>query len=130
MANESPLSKDISNWWSDCYGEAPRMFYHALAAVPDWAPAGENHILYSKDLLKEVSYQPQTVQYTATDNTGVEHLRLAFQPARISLDGKEILKGPDLNKQAYTISALPGGDYAVNIKRMAAGKVIITGKVN
>ena len=40
MANESPLSKDISNWWSDCYGEGPRMFYHALAAVPEWAPPG------------------------------------------------------------------------------------------
>ena len=33
QATESPVSikKPISNWWSDCYGECPRMFYHAFA---------------------------------------------------------------------------------------------------
>jgi len=46
MAFESPVSKGISSWWSDCYGECPRMFYHAFAAVPEWAPPHENHILY------------------------------------------------------------------------------------
>jgi hypothetical protein len=35
QAFESPVSKDISNWWSDCYGECPRMFYPAFAGVPD-----------------------------------------------------------------------------------------------
>ncbi len=37
-AFESPVSKDISNWWSDCYGECARMFYGAFAGVPEWAP--------------------------------------------------------------------------------------------
>ncbi|MEO6961440.1 MAG: hypothetical protein ABIY90_05700, partial [Puia sp.] len=30
LAFESPLSKGVTSWWSDCYGEGPRMFYHAL----------------------------------------------------------------------------------------------------
>ena len=56
QAFESPVSKDVPSWWSDCYGECPRMFYHAFAAVPEWAPPGENHILYSEGVLKDVSY--------------------------------------------------------------------------
>ena len=35
QAFESPVSKNVSNWWSDCYGECPRMFYHAFAAFPN-----------------------------------------------------------------------------------------------
>ena len=90
---ESPLSKGISSWWSDCYGEGPRMFYHALAAIPEWAPPGENHILYSKGILKDVSYQAQKIQYTATDKAGIEYFRLAFKPVKITLNGIEIPRG-------------------------------------
>lgn len=125
MANESPLSKDISNWWSDCYGEGPRMFYHALAAVPEWAPPGENHILYSKGVLKNVFYQARKIQYTAMDKTGTEYLRLAFKPGKITLNGLEIIKGSNINRQGYTIKDLQNGDYAVNIKRMNAGNIVI-----
>ena len=35
FAFESPVSKGIQSWWSDCYGECPRMFYQAFAAVPN-----------------------------------------------------------------------------------------------
>ena len=83
MAFESPLSKGITSWWSDCYGEGPRMFYHALAAVPEWAPAGENHILYSEGVLKNVSYGNNSVQYTPANN-GLEYLKLSFKPSTIS----------------------------------------------
>jgi len=130
MANESPLSKDISNWWSDCYGEGPRMFYHALAAVPEWAPPGENHILYSKGVLKNVSYQNKKIQYTATDKAGIDHLRLAFKPYKITLNGTEIFMQPGINKQGYSLKDLQHGDYAVSIRRMNEGNVIIVGPGN
>ena len=127
MAFESPLSKDISNWWSDCYGEGPRMFYHAFASVPEWAPPGENHILYSKEVLKNVSYKAQKIQYMATDKTGAEYMRLAFKPVKITLNGVEIFEKSNMNKQGYTLKNLQNGDYAVNVKRMNAGDVIIVG---
>jgi hypothetical protein len=127
MANESPLSKDISNWWSDCYGEGPRMFYHAFAALPEWAPPRENHILYSKGVLKNVSYQTQKIQYTTTDKTGTEYFRLAFKPVKITLNGIGIFKESNINKQGYAIKELKNGDYTVIIKRTNAGNVIIVG---
>ncbi len=128
MAFESPLSKDISNWWSDCYGEGPRMFYHVFAAVPEWAPPGENHILYSAGILKAVSYQPKQIEYTATDNAGIEYLRTSFRPTSVSIGGIEIPLTADKNKMQYTLKNLEGGDYAVAISRTKAGRVIVTGK--
>ncbi len=119
LAFESPVSKGVSSWWSDCYGEGPRMFYHVLAAVPEWAPPRENHILYSQGILKNVRYATGKVQYTATDKSGTEFLRLSFKPARILLNGKRMaLSG-------YSIRSLGDGDYALTIRREKAGQIIV-----
>jgi hypothetical protein len=125
-ANESPVSKqDQGNWWSDCYGEGPRMFYQAFAGVPDWAPPRQNHILYSPAVLKHVSYAPEQVQYTATQALGLDYLRLAFRPARITFGGTELPPGRSLTGKGYTVRDLGDGDYAVTIRSMAAGDVHI-----
>jgi len=123
QAVESPVSKDISNWWSDCYGECPRMFYPALAAVPEWAPPGENHILYSEGILKDVSYGTKNVQYAPADAAGLEYLRLNFRPARITVNGSALSQNPEPKKEGYTVRELVHSDYAVTIRRMRAGKV-------
>ncbi|MFT3949889.1 MAG: hypothetical protein QM763_23190 [Agriterribacter sp.] len=120
---ESPVSKGVSSWWSDCYGEGPRMVYHALAAIPEWAPTHENHILYSQGILKNVSYASKKIQYTATDENGTEFLRVAFKPEKILLNGKRIAL--QNSKTGYSIRSLGGGDYALTIQREKGGKVII-----
>ena len=66
LAFESPLSNGVTSWWSDCYGEGPRMFYHALAAMPEWAPPHENHILYSTDVIEKCLYTEK--QHTVSVN--------------------------------------------------------------
>lgn len=126
-AFESPVSKGVNSWWSDCYGECPRMFYHVFAAVPEWAPANENHILYSEMILNNISYADKQVQYTATQKAGTEFLRLSFKPSAITVNGVKISLRSDTNKEGYTLKNLGNGDYAVTVKRMRAGKVIVTG---
>ena len=125
QAFESPVSKDVSNWWSDCYGECPRMFYHAFAAIPEWAPPRENHILYSEAVLKDVSYAPRKIQYTPTDEAGTEYLRLAFRPSRITVQGAKLALRSDLNAEGFTVRDLGKGDFAVTIRRTQTGRVII-----
>jgi hypothetical protein len=125
QAFESPVSKDISNWWSDCYGECPRMFYPAFAAIPEWAPPGENHILYSEGILTDVSYGAKNVQYSAADATGLEFLRLNFRPAAIILNGTGLPLNTDAQKEGYRMRDLGGADCAVTIRRMRSGKVEI-----
>jgi hypothetical protein len=123
QAFESPVSKHISNWWSDCYGEGPRMFYPAFAGVPEWAPPHENHILYSEGVLKDLSYGEGKVEYTTTDGAGVEYLRLAFRPKQVTVGGAALAPRSDRDAEGYTLRDLGNGDYAVDVVRRHVGRV-------
>ena len=101
------------------------MFYPAFAAVPEWAPPRENHILYSEGVLKNVSYAPGKIQYTPTDEAGTEYLRLAFAPSCITVKGVKLSLRSDLKAEGYTLRNLGSGDYAVKIRRMRAGEVAV-----
>ncbi|MBK8884984.1 MAG: hypothetical protein IPN67_22330 [Bacteroidales bacterium] len=126
MAFESPVSKGILSWWSDCYGECPRMFYHAFAAIPEWAPSHQDHILYSEGILKEVQYSEKQVKYYATAENGIEYLRLSFKPGTVTISGKEISSGKVLVPDTYTLKKLNKGDYALSVKHSKPGDVIIS----
>jgi hypothetical protein len=127
MAYESPVSKGILSWWSDCYGECPRMFYQAFAAVPEWAPPHENHILYSECILNHVQYDGKLIRYTATTDNGIEYLRLSFRPRRVTVNEEEIEVSKVLNPDTYLLKSLGHGDFAFTIKHKLAGNVIISG---
>ena len=126
MAFESPVSKGILSWWSDCYGECPRMFYHAFAGVPEWAPPHENHILYSEGILRDVQYSTKSIRYTATSGNGTEYLRLAFKPSKITINGVVISRSADLRPDSYLIRDLGNGDYAMTIRHKTACKIEIS----
>jgi hypothetical protein len=125
FAFESPVSKGIQSWWSDCYGECPRMFYQAFAGIPEWAPPAQNHILYSEGILKDVTYLAKEINYTATSKEGIEYLRLAFKPASVVVNGSKLSLVSDSYKKGYRLKDLGSGDYSVIIKREKAGKVVI-----
>ena len=125
-ANESPYSS-IDTWFSDCYGEGPRMFYQVFGAIPEWAPPRVNHILYSQGILKNVSYTSTQVQYSSTDTDGVEYLRLAFSPTAISVAGVALSQRTDLKAEGYTLRDLGQGDYALSIRRQRTGTVSVLG---
>ena len=105
VANESPLSNGISNWWSDCYGEGPRMFYQAFAGVPEWSPPGENHLLYSTDVVSNISYGQRSVHFESREVNGVEWLHLNFLPVSIAVNGKALTKSPDSDGQYFKVAA-------------------------
>jgi hypothetical protein len=125
MAFESPVSKGILSWWSDCYGECPRMFYHAFAAIPEWAPPHEDHILYSEGILRNILYGKKQIRYTATVENGTEYIRLSFRPSGITVDGMTLEPNRVLRPDTYTLRNLGGGDYAVILQHSKAGIVII-----
>ncbi len=124
MAFESPFSRGILSWWSDTYGECPRMFYHAFAGVPEWAPPHENHILYAEGILKNVSYTDQSVRYEATADSGTETLRLNFKPGQISVNGT-LMEFPETGNEVVEIRELAHGDYVLTLHRVKAGPVVI-----
>ena len=128
MAYESPVSVDVESWWSDCYGECPRMFYHVFAAVPEWAPPGENHILYSESVLKDVRYARDRVRYTAGNSSGKEYLRIAFKPVRVVLNGQLLKPVQSEDQPGYILKDLGNQDYSVIVNRNGPGVVIVDGQ--
>ena len=124
-ATESPYSPKIATWWSDCYGECPRMFYHAFAAIPEWAPPREDHILYSAGVLANVVYRSGLVRYTACDATGTEYLRLCYLPAKITLDGISLPQCKEQTTAGWTARAIGGGDYAITVYHSQKGEICI-----
>jgi O-glycosyl hydrolase len=127
MAFESPVSKGILSWWSDCYGECPRMFYQAFSAVPEWAPPHENHILYSEGILRNVKYDKKAVKYTAASDNGIEYLRLSFRPVSVTADEKDIPQSASLAPDTYLLKNLGNGDYALTLKHSKHCSIEITG---
>jgi hypothetical protein len=124
-AFESPVSTGILSWWSDCYGECPRMFYQAFAGVPEWAPPAENHILYSAGILKNILYNKQNIQYIATKDNDVEYLRLSFKPNTITVNGTKLPLLTKSGDEGYALRSLGNGDYALSIKRKYAGRIVV-----
>jgi len=104
------------------------MFYHAFAAVPAWAPPGEDHLLYSSGMLTKVQYRTGLVQYSTTDEDGTESLALTFQPASITINGKQMARRPDLTREGYTVKTLENGDYAVQVRRTHIGRIQISNR--
>jgi hypothetical protein len=101
------------------------MFYHIFAAVPEWAPPGEDHILYSEGILRDVSYAKNRVKFKAT-TPGTEYLRLSFKPSSVTLNGKLISKNSDPEPESYQMESLGRGDYAVSISHSNSCEVIVT----
>ena len=98
----------VGYWWSDCYGEAPRMYYYALGAVPEWAPPDENHLLRSSSVVTSVTYATNAIQYTIFDDGSTETLRLTFTPAHVFVDGEALPQRSDLNQPGWVFTAANG----------------------
>jgi hypothetical protein len=128
MAFESPVSKGILSWWSDSYGECPRMFYQAFAGMPELAPPGEDHILYSPGILRDVKYSCNKISYAVSSGEGSEYLRVSFKPLLITLNGNAIHENDSLLPGTFRLRSLGGGDYALTIRRSNAGNVVVSGK--
>jgi hypothetical protein len=101
------------------------MFYQAFAGVPEWAPTGENHILYSDSVLKNVSYRAKQIRYTATQGAGADYLRVTFAPTQITLDGTKLVTVADGRAKGHTLRKIAESDYSLTITRMASGQVVI-----
>ena len=127
LAFESPVSKGINSWWSDCYGECPRMFYHVFSALPELAPVNEDHILYSEAILRDVSYSENKVSFTTASGNSIIYLKLSFRPESITLNGMKLKKSIKELPGTYYIESLGKGDFKMTVRPGAAGKTVISG---
>jgi len=84
----------LAAWFSDGYSDYIKHFMDGLAAVPEWAPARENHLLGSSGIVQKINYNEKEIKYRNFHPESTEVLRLKRIPKQISVDGK-ILKRVD-----------------------------------
>jgi hypothetical protein len=123
------VSQDTNEgwWFSDGYGDYIRHFLVAMAAVPEWAPRGEDHLLRSTSVVTRVEYRPLRVAWTTFDRESSETLRLTFRPTSVLAAGATILKRDSLNADGYTERPLDSGGFVVRVRHSGGGEVIVSG---
>ena len=61
--NKYPDPKTYEIWWTDGYGDYVRHLLRAMAAAPELAPAGQNHLLSTSSTIQDIHYGPQEIEY-------------------------------------------------------------------
>ncbi len=74
-------------WLTDGYGDYVRHYLQAMAAMPELAPKGADHLLGTTSTITAITYEPDKITYTAYDTTAAEVLRLVSKPAMVLLNG-------------------------------------------
>jgi len=98
-----------------------------MGAIPEFAPAGENHLLRSSSVVQKVAYGERTIQYRTFDAAATEVLLLHFKPARVSAGDVTLPLGTSLQADGYTVQPLAGGDFVVRVRHSQSGNVKIAG---
>lgn len=108
IVNDQPSLHHAGIWFSDGYGDYIRHFMAGIGSIPEWAPAGQNHILRSSSIVTHVSYGTSRVAYETFEKNAVEVIRLSFEPARVTASGEKLEKLSDLNAPGWTFDAKTG----------------------
>jgi hypothetical protein len=95
-------------WFTDGHGDYVRNYMLALGAFPEWAPAGENHLLRSTSVVRSVSYVPGAIGYTTFDAAATEVLRVAGTPGQVLANGVALPRRDDLAQPGWTFDAAAG----------------------
>ncbi len=114
-------------WFSDGYADYLRHFSWTMGALPDLAPAGENHLLRSSTVVQQVNYRPGKISYRTFDATGVQVLRLNFKPRRIACGGAVLGERADIREPGYTVEPEAKGDFIVRIRERGSTEVVVEG---
>ncbi len=112
-------------WFSDGYADYIRHFLVAMAAVPDWAPAHEDHLLRSTSIVTHVEYAPGAIRWTTFDSDATETLRLAAPPVGVFVAGAPLAATTTLLREGYTTRALASGGTLVRVRHVAAADVLV-----
>ena len=112
-------------WFSDGYGDYIRHFLAAMAAVPDWAPEGEDHLLRSTSIVDEIEYTPSRVAWTTFDAASRDTLRLTFRPTSVFAGALSIPERGTPDADGFTVEALSSGGFLVRVRHSAGGVVVV-----
>jgi hypothetical protein len=104
-----------------------RHYLVAMAAVPEWAPRGETHILRSTSVVTRAEYAPARVAWTTFDEDATETLRVPTLPSVVTIaDDVRVPERTELDDDGYTVAPLASGGFVVRVRHREPGEVAIT----
>lgn len=119
-------------WLTDGYGDYVRHYLRAMAAAPELAPKGQNHLLRTSSVVKSITYASDSISYTTFDDAAQELLRIAFTPTRVTAGGKRLIRlesTADLSRQeGYTFNAPGDVPGVLRIRHDDTGDIAISGR--
>ena len=122
--NRYPLD-DV--WLTDGYGDYVRHYLRAMAAAPELSPKGQDHLLKSSSVIRDIEYAGGSIAYQTFDQSAEELLRISFQPGKVTAGGVELRRLSGLQelraREGYTYNApgdIPG---VLRIRHDRSGKV-------
>ena len=105
----------LGSWFIDGYGDYIRHFIDAMAAIPEWAPAGEDHLLKSTSIIQSIGYSPNKIEFSSFDDHSKVTLRLTSKPKAVNVNGRPLKQSkiPEPNSWIWT-SLEKGGVARIN----------------
>ncbi|MDX2190254.1 MAG: hypothetical protein SFY32_10345 [Bacteroidota bacterium] len=73
------------SWWSDGYGDFIKHYFDGMAAIPEWAPPGEDHIIKSTSAIRDIKYSSIAISFKTFDNEGSVVARLKAKPKKVTV---------------------------------------------
>jgi hypothetical protein len=128
---QGAVSAGVDNtqgWWFTAgYGDYIRHFMAGMGSVPEWAPPGENHLLRSSSVVRQVSSSARELSYVTFDASATEVLRVTSRPTSVRAGSKELSELHSLSSgEGYTLRPLPGGDFVLRLHHQRSGDVRIS----
>jgi len=96
-------------WWTDGYGDYVRHYLRAMGAAPELAPPGQNHLLRTTSVCRQIEYQPRRIRFETFDDSGSEVLRLASKPTAVRCGGKALSQREEAGAEGWTWQPLSSG---------------------
>jgi hypothetical protein len=122
-------------WYTDGYADYIRHYMSAIGDLPEWAPAGEPHLVHSTAVVNNISYGAGNVTYSVfpgsiVDGESVETLRLPVLPSDVTLGGTPVPHFTSFSiaptGNAYVVEQVDGsGDMIVRVRHNGAAPISI-----
>ena len=106
-------------YWFSTQFSSIFFFLELFHEIPELAPNGQSHLLYTTGRVRNIRYVDNMVTYV-TDGSSEDILKLAFVPREIAFNGKKI----PANTQVWTFNL----DTHICVIHNAQGKVNIKGQ--
>jgi hypothetical protein len=125
---------DDDIWLTDGYGDYLRHYLRAMAAMPELAPTGQNHLLRCSSVIQQIDYQADAIRYQTFDVPSRERLRVAFEEVDVTADGvplKMLSRAEDLDHHdGYFLETKGTAKGLLEIRHSQSKTVVVRRKRN